>query len=159
MVFEALDGPLGLVLPPSWADLVPKWSPKWTPKVVQEAPQKVSQKQVPVEPYFLRVPGLFLGLGNGPRWDSDAFWIPKPGVLCQPPGVIFRFESGSLFGNNFLEVLGVFRGLLGTLLGFPRLSWEASGTSSNTKISGSQGFLDVFLGGFLSKTGRHCYVI
>ena len=39
-VFEALDGPLGLVLPPSWADLVPKWSPKWTPKVVQEAPQK-----------------------------------------------------------------------------------------------------------------------
>ena len=39
-VFEALDGLLGLVLPSSWADLVPKWSPKWTPKVVQETPQK-----------------------------------------------------------------------------------------------------------------------
>ena len=36
LVFEALDGPLGLVLPPSWADLVPKWAPKWAPKVVQK---------------------------------------------------------------------------------------------------------------------------
>ena len=80
-----------------------------------------------MEPYFLRVPGLFLGLGNGPRWDSDAFWTPKPRVLCQPPGVIFRPESGSLFGYIFFEVLGVFRGLLGAVLGFPRLSWEASG--------------------------------
>ena len=31
-LFEALTGPLGLVLAPSWADLVPKWSPKWPPK-------------------------------------------------------------------------------------------------------------------------------
>ena len=129
------------------------------PKSSQRGTPKVSQKQVPVEPYFLRVPGLFLGLGNGPRWDSHAFWTPKPRVLCQPPGVIFRPESGSLFGYIFFEVLGVFRGLLGAVLGFPRLSWEASGTSSSTKNSGSQGFLDVFLGGFLSKTGRHCYVI
>ena len=35
-VFEALDGPLGHILPPSWADLVPKWTPKWDPKVVQK---------------------------------------------------------------------------------------------------------------------------
>ena len=35
-VFEALDGPLGLILPPSWADLVPKW--------VQNEPQKLSKK-------------------------------------------------------------------------------------------------------------------
>ena len=28
LVFEALDGSLGLILPPSWADLVPKWAPK-----------------------------------------------------------------------------------------------------------------------------------
>jgi len=34
LVFEALDGPLGLVLPPSWADLAQKLMPKWTPKVV-----------------------------------------------------------------------------------------------------------------------------
>ena len=27
-VFEALNGPLGLILAPSWADLVPKWSPE-----------------------------------------------------------------------------------------------------------------------------------
>ena len=45
-VFEALDGPLGLVLPPSWADLIPKWSPKWTPKVVQEPPKKYLKKQM-----------------------------------------------------------------------------------------------------------------
>ena len=81
-----------------------------------------------MEPYFLRVPELFLGLGNGPRWDLDAFWTPKPHVLSQPPGVIFRPESGSLFGYIFFEVLGVFRGLLGAVLGFPRLSWEASGS-------------------------------
>ena len=34
-VFAALDGPLGHILPPSWADLVPKWTPKCDPKVVQ----------------------------------------------------------------------------------------------------------------------------
>ena len=89
--------------------------------------QKVSQKQVPVQPYFLRVPGLFLGLGNGPRWDPDAFWTPKTSVLCQPPGVIFRSESGSLFGYISFEVLGLFRGFLGAFLGLLRLSWEASG--------------------------------
>ena len=27
-LFEALDGPLWLILPPPWADLVPKWAPK-----------------------------------------------------------------------------------------------------------------------------------
>ena len=31
-VLEALNGPLGLILALSWADLVPKWSPKWPPK-------------------------------------------------------------------------------------------------------------------------------
>ena len=31
-VFEALGGPLGPILAPPWADLVPKWSPKWPPK-------------------------------------------------------------------------------------------------------------------------------
>ena len=35
-LFGALDGPLGLILPPSWADLVPKW--------VQNGPQKWSKK-------------------------------------------------------------------------------------------------------------------
>ena len=27
-LFEALDGPLGLILLSSWADLVPNWAPK-----------------------------------------------------------------------------------------------------------------------------------
>ena len=36
LVFEALDGPLGPILPPSWADLVPKWFPKTASKVVQK---------------------------------------------------------------------------------------------------------------------------
>ena len=98
-----------------------------SPKSGPRGTQKVSQKQVPVQPYFLRVPGLFLGLGNGPRWDPDASWIPKPGVLCQPPGVIFRSESGLLFGYIFFEVLGLFRNLLGVLLDLLRLFWEASG--------------------------------
>ena len=31
-VFEALAGPLGFILLPSWADLVPKWLPKWVPR-------------------------------------------------------------------------------------------------------------------------------
>ena len=39
-VFEALDGSLGLILPPSWADLVPKWAQKWTQKVVQKVSKK-----------------------------------------------------------------------------------------------------------------------
>ena len=32
LVFEALAGPLGLILPPPWADLVPKWPPNWAQK-------------------------------------------------------------------------------------------------------------------------------
>ena len=31
-LFEPLDGPLGLTLAPSWADLVPKWAQKWSNK-------------------------------------------------------------------------------------------------------------------------------
>ena len=32
-VFEALNGPLGPILAPSWADLVPDWVPKWLQKL------------------------------------------------------------------------------------------------------------------------------
>ena len=39
LVFEALDGLLGLILAPSWADLVPKWSPKWAPKWSKSGPK------------------------------------------------------------------------------------------------------------------------
>ena len=39
-VFQAFDGPLGLLLVPSWADLGPKWSPKWVPKVIQKVAKK-----------------------------------------------------------------------------------------------------------------------
>ena len=38
-VLEALNGPLGLILAPSWADLVPKWSPKWPPKWSKSGPK------------------------------------------------------------------------------------------------------------------------
>ena len=44
LVFEALDGPLGLVLPPSWADLVPKWAPKLAPKWAPKVTKKSSKK-------------------------------------------------------------------------------------------------------------------
>ena len=43
-LFKALDGPLGPILPPSWADLVPKWAPKWAPKVVQKIAKKLFKK-------------------------------------------------------------------------------------------------------------------
>ena len=53
---------------------------------------------------------------------------PQNQVFCaSPPGVIFRSESGSLFGYVLLEVLGLFRGLLRAFLGLLRLSWEPSG--------------------------------
>ena len=50
--FEALHGPLGPILAPSWPDLVPKRSRKWPqklpqsgPKMIQKtAPQKMSSK-------------------------------------------------------------------------------------------------------------------
>ena len=38
-VFEALNGPLGLILAPSWADLVPKLSPKWPQKWSKSRPK------------------------------------------------------------------------------------------------------------------------
>ena len=37
--FEALDGPLGAHLGPSWADLVPKWVPKWPQKLSKQCPK------------------------------------------------------------------------------------------------------------------------
>ena len=42
-VFEALDGSLGLILPPSWADLVGKWAPKWTQKWSKKCPKNNSK--------------------------------------------------------------------------------------------------------------------
>ena len=43
-VLEALNGPLGLILAPSWADLVPKWSPKCPPKLSKNGPKNDPQK-------------------------------------------------------------------------------------------------------------------
>ena len=31
--FEPIDGSLGLILAPSWADMVSKWAPKWAKKL------------------------------------------------------------------------------------------------------------------------------
>ena len=42
--FEALDGPLGAHLGPSWADLVPKRDPKMAPIIVQKVSENWSKK-------------------------------------------------------------------------------------------------------------------
>ena len=43
-LFEALDGPLGLILPPSWADLVRKWAQNGLQKVIQQITSKLTKK-------------------------------------------------------------------------------------------------------------------
>ena len=46
-LFEPIHSPLGLILAPSWADLVPKWAPngpKGGPKSVQKLVQKLTPK-------------------------------------------------------------------------------------------------------------------
>ena len=53
-LFGALDGPLGLILPPSWADLVPKWPPKWSQKRskigLKNEPKKGPEKDPKITP-------------------------------------------------------------------------------------------------------------
>ena len=39
LVFEALDGPIGLILASSWADLVPKWAPKLLQQLSKKCPK------------------------------------------------------------------------------------------------------------------------
>ena len=52
-VFEALNGPLGLILAPSWADQVPKRSPKWPSKWSKSGP-KNGPKNCPLKSGILR---------------------------------------------------------------------------------------------------------
>ena len=50
LLFEALDGTLGLVLPVLWADLAPKWAPKWLqngPKMASKMGPKKALKNEP----------------------------------------------------------------------------------------------------------------
>ena len=44
LLFEALHGALGLVLPAFYADLDPKWAPKWSQKWSQNGSKKESKK-------------------------------------------------------------------------------------------------------------------
>ena len=62
-VFEALGGPLGLILAPSWADLVPKWSPKWLPKRSTKSGPKNDPKNDPKKSDFQ----ANFGPQNGPK--------------------------------------------------------------------------------------------
>ena len=43
-VFEALNGSLGPILAPSWADLAPKWPPKWPKNCPKTGPKNDPQK-------------------------------------------------------------------------------------------------------------------
>ena len=58
--FEALDGPLGAHLCPSWADWVPKRVPKMTPKVVQKMTPKIKPRM------------RFLGPKMGSKTEGEA---------------------------------------------------------------------------------------
>ena len=77
--FRALDGPLGPILAPSWADLVPKWGPKIAPKVVQKVPKIDSKKMTPKntrhEPILDPKMGPRISpksAQDGPRWFKTA---------------------------------------------------------------------------------------
>ena len=85
-LFGALDGPLGLILPPSWADLVPKW--------VQNRPQKLSKKSPKTGPKNTpQITQKVRILGPKIYWPRRAF-----GVLF---GVIFKILStGMVFGEQ-----------------------------------------------------------
>ena len=73
-LFEALDWPLGLILPPSRADPSPKWPQKLT--------QKLSEKLSKIGPDFEQFLELFWGhFGAQERWPSGSsffkvFWSP-----------------------------------------------------------------------------------
>ena len=87
-----------------------------------------------------RIPPALLGLATsghleGPKIGSkmgpilgsllDEFWVPK---WAPVPKLIQKFKIvGSIFGSLCFDVLELFRGLLGALLGLLRLSSEASG--------------------------------
>ncbi len=118
LVFEALDGPLGLVLFPSWADLVPKWAPKWAPK----KSKKLSKSEPKMKQTMIKFSGQNLPkkLGFPPiRWDRrlKAFFTKHWyfGHFC--------------FGALFFLFLS-----LGSLLGLLRFSWEASGPKNLEKL-------------------------
>ena len=76
LVFEGLDGSLGLILPPSWADLVPKWPPKWA--------QKWSKNGSKSEPK------------KGP--EKDPKMTPKWSPKSLTSGTLFSYFWGSFSG-------------------------------------------------------------
>ena len=82
-VFETLDGPLGLILAPSWADLVPRRSPKKLPKF-----SKSCQENNPNDNQKLNGKNVRFGTQNGPQ---NCKKIAKNGVH---------------FWNSFLEGFG-----------------------------------------------------
>ena len=75
-VFEALGGPLGPILAPSWADLVPKWSPKWPQKWSKKCSKMCSKNEPRNSPQ-----NASFGPQNGPKIGvktSDTPWRKPP---------------------------------------------------------------------------------
>ena len=66
LVSEAIHGPLGLILPPSWADLVPKWPPKWAQKWSKNGSKNEPKKGPEKDPKMT------------PKWSPKSL---RPGTL------------------------------------------------------------------------------
>ena len=91
--FEALDGPLGLILPPSWADLVPKWpqnGPQSGPKSVQKMIQKITPTNTKRNNF-----GSQNGPQNGSRWRE-----PSRGAACRSSLKSSCFQDGTKMAQD-----------------------------------------------------------
>ena len=126
MVFEAPDGPLGLILAASWANLVPKWGAKMGNQSAADRYQKMH-----LIPYTQ----------SNNHLHGFNFWFLFGLVLVQILEPILNPKIGQnllIFGSNFgsllFGVLEVFGCLLGAFLGLLRLSWEASGPKNTEKL-------------------------
>ena len=141
MVFEAPDGPLGLILAASWANQVAKMGSKMGVKSAAERYQKMSLT-------------CFTKSNNKLLWFN--FWFIFGLVLVPILKPILGPKIGQnllIFGSNFgsllLGVLEVFGCLLGAFLGLLRLSWEASRAKKCRQSPAKTTFLKMQLFGSL----------
>ena len=72
-VFVDLDGPLGPILAPSWADLIPKWPQKMAPKAVQKVFKNWSKNLPPKKVNFEPIlgPKMVLNPQGGAQANLD----------------------------------------------------------------------------------------
>ena len=68
-VFEALDGPLGPILAPSCADLVPKLTPKWPPNWSKKCSETSLKNHPQIYQKWTNF-GPQNGAQNGARWRT-----------------------------------------------------------------------------------------